>query len=256
MIQEAKIRTLEIRELTVKDAVIRKADAVNQNKEEFKTEAPGRYEGQPTDGKFTVKKAVGHMKTILHHKKLVAEGCFQVGLYRQGVLHDMSKFQPEELLNGFRFYQGGLQSPNNGERVVKGHSDAWIHHKGRNRHHYEYWTDYNIEAAKRGDYPIQPVQMPRRYVAEMLMDRIAASKTYMKDKYSDVEPLRYFQKGKAGHLMHPVTADELEFMLRLLARKGEAECFRFVKGYYLKGGNMDIAVIQKQSSPQADVDSE
>ncbi len=240
MIQEAKIRTLEIREPIVKEPVIRKVVVVKKGSEGEgpRNKMPGRYEGVPTDGHITVRKAAGHLKTILHHKKLVAQGCFQVGLYRQGLLHDMSKFQPAELLNGFRYYQGGMQSPNNGERVVKGYSEAWIHHKGRNMHHYEYWNDYNIEAAKRGDYPIQPVQMPRRYVAEMLMDRIAASKTYMKENYTDVEPLRYFYRGKAGQLMHPETARELEYMLRLLAKKGEAECFDFVRGYYLHGGEV------------------
>ncbi len=243
MIQEAKIRNLEIREMKIREPLIRKVVVVKKNskeshKEEFHTEQPGRYEGLPSDGKITLKKAAGHLKTVIHHKKLVAEGCFKVGLYRQGIFHDLSKFQPTELVNGFRYYQGGMQSPNNGERVVKGYSDAWIHHKGRNRHHYEYWTDYNIEAAKRGDYPIQPVQMPRRYVAEMLMDRIAASKTYMKENYTDMSPLRYYWRGKAGNLMHPETAKELDYMLKLLAKKGEDECFAFVRGYYLHGGTI------------------
>ena len=205
---------------------------------QYKPGEPGRYEGVPTDGLITPQKACGHLKTILHHKKLVAEGCFQVGLYRQGILHDLSKFHPDELLNGFRYYQGGKQSPNNGERAVKGYSEAWMHHKGRNRHHYEYWNDYSIEAVKEGKFPVQPVQMPRRYVAEMLMDRIAASKNYLKDDYTDDHPLQYYQHGKAGRLMHPQTAKELERMLKILSKKGEKECFRFVREYYLKGGKM------------------
>ena len=209
-----------------------------QEDKRYQNEIPGRYEGSPSDGKITWDKTLGHLHTVLHHKKLVAEGCFAVGLYRQGLLHDLSKFQPTELLNGFRYFQGGMQSPNNGERVVKGHSDSWIHHKGRNRHHYEYWNDYSIDAAKKGEFPIRAVRMPRRYVAEMLMDRIAASKTYMKDAYTDVEPLKYYERGRAGELMHPQTAKELETMLKILARKGEKECFRFVRDYYLKGGKM------------------
>ncbi len=238
MIQESVIRTPVVRDVEVKEPKMVEAKRADRNREHFQTEKPGRYEGVPTDGHITLKKAVGHLGTILHHKKLVAEGCFQVGLYRQGLFHDMSKFEPTELINGFRYYQGGKQSPNNGERVVKGYSEAWMHHKGRNLHHYEYWTDYNIEAAKQGKYPVQPVQMPRRYVAEMLMDRIAASKTYMKENYSDIEPLKYYDRGKAGHLMHPQTAKELELMLKILAEKGEQECFRFVKKYYLRGGDI------------------
>jgi len=197
-----------------------------------------RYAGVVSDNSVTAEKALGHLKTVLHHKALVAEGCFQVGLYWQGLTHDLSKFSPTEFMSGVRYYQGGKQSPNNGERVVKGYSDAWIHHKGRNRHHYEYWSDYSIQAVREKRYPVQPVQMPRRYVAEMLMDRIAASKTYLKDEYTDAEPLKYYQNGKAGQLMHPQTAKELERMLKILKKHGEKECFRFVRDYYLKGGPM------------------
>ena len=85
---------------------------------------------------------------------------------------------------------------------------------------------------------MQPVQMPRQYVAEMLMDRIAASKTYMKERYTDASPLEYYRGGKAKRLMHPVTAAELERMLTILEKKGEKEFFRFVKDYYLRGGSM------------------
>ena len=145
---------------------------------------PGRYAGVPSDGRVTPEKLFGHLKTVTMHRMLVAQGCFQVGLYWQGLTHDLSKFSPVEFWNSVRYYQYGKQSPNNGERVAKGFSESWIHHKGHNMHHYEHWTDYNVEAAKRGEFPIQPVQMPRRYVAEMLMDRIAASKTYMKEHYT------------------------------------------------------------------------
>jgi hypothetical protein len=196
---------------------------------------PGRYAGLPSDGKITLDKLFGHLKTVTMHRMLVAQGCFQVGLYWQGLTHDLSKFSPVEFWNSVRYYQYGKQSPNNGERVAKGFSESWIHHKGHNMHHYEHWTDYNVDAAKRGEFPIRPVQMPRRYVAEMLMDRIAASKTYMKEHYTQHEPLKYYIRGKAGDLMHPQTAKELEGMLRILDVRGEAACFRYVKNYYLKG---------------------
>lgn len=257
IIHRMAIQRPAIHTAVVTDAVFREAVVMDQNKVVFRAyspeqsengpagpggknavQSPGRYEGQPSDGRITFAKAAGHLKTVLHHKKLVAEGCFQVGLYCQGLTHDLSKFMPEEMLNGFRYYQGGKQSPNNGERVMKGYSAAWIHHKGRNKHHFEYWTDYNIEAAKKGENPVQPVQMPRRYVAEMLMDRIAASKTYMKERYTDASPLAYYQHGKAGKLMHAQSAKELEIMLRILAEKGERKCFHFVKDYYLRGGKI------------------
>jgi hypothetical protein len=235
MSQSTVIREPEIREAGIRDPEIRNAVIREDGKIEYHTEEPGRYEGTPSDGRITLRKAAGHLKTVLHHKKLVARGCFQVGLYRQGILHDMSKFTMPELLNGFRYYQEGKQSPNNGERVVKGYSEAWMHHKGRNPHHYEYWTDYNIEAAKKGEYPVQPVQMPRKYVAEMLMDRICASKNYVKEEYSQHHPLKYFEHGRGQYIMHPQTAKELHGMLKILDQRGEEELIRFVKDYYLKG---------------------
>ena len=122
-----------------------------------------------------------HFRTITYHKYLVAKGCFRVGLFWQGLRHDLSKYSPTEFLAGIKYYQG-TRSPNNAEREEKGYSAAWLHHKGRNRHHYEYWTDYSIEA---GAGIIAPVPMPDRYIAEMIMDRIAASKVYEGRNYTD-----------------------------------------------------------------------
>ncbi len=183
---------------------------------------------------MTWKKICGHLRTITEHKLLVMKHCFRIGLYRQGILHDLSKYMPSELLMGFRYYDDGKSSPNNGERKLKGYSDAWMHHKGRNRHHFEYWTDYTLNAYDR-KHPMQPVQMPRKYVAEMLMDRICASKNYNKDSYTQHHPLEYFEKGRSHYLLHPQTHKELHGMLRILDQRGEEELVRFVREYYLKG---------------------
>ena len=168
-------------------------------------------------------KAFSHFKTITHHKILVMQGCFKVGLYGQGLLHDMSKYSPAEFLVGARYYQGD-RSPNNAEREAVGYSSAWLHHKGRNKHHYEYWTDINLKTKK-----VEPVEMPKRYLAEMFCDRVAASKTYNGKNYTNHHPLDYFLKGQARYHMHPQTAKDLEIMLRLLADKGEDEAFAYVK---------------------------
>ena len=88
-------------------------------------------------------KAWKHFCTINHHKHLVMKGCFAVGLYKQGLLHDLSKYTPTEFLVGCKYYQGTM-SPNNAERKDKGYSSAWLHHKGRNKHHMEYWIDYGV----------------------------------------------------------------------------------------------------------------
>lgn len=171
---------------------------------------------------------MNHLRTVVRHKELVMIGCFRVGLYRQGLMHDLSKFAPTEFLVGARYFQGH-RSPNNAEREDIGYSSSWLHHKGRNRHHFEYWVDYNLRG-KDGESPLVPVKMPGRFVVEMLMDRIAASKVYLGDAYTDKSPLGYFDGGRARKFMHPETAALLEKLLRMLAEKGEDYTFSYIRG--------------------------
>ena len=171
---------------------------------------------------------MNHLRTVVRHKELVMIGCFRVGLYRQGLLHDLSKFSPTEFLVGARYFQGN-RSPNNAEREDIGYSSSCLNHKGRNRHHFEYWVDYNLRG-KDGESPLVPVKMPGRFVVEMLMDRIAASKVYLGDAYTDKSPLGYFDGGRARKFMHPETAALLEKLLRMLAEKGEDYTFSYIRG--------------------------
>ena len=122
-------------------------------------------------------------------------------------------------------YYTGTRSPNEGERDKYGYSLAWIHHKGRNKHHFEYWTDYNPKSKL-----VEPVKMPVRYVAEMFCDRVAAGKIYKGDAYNDQSPIEYFNGGKARRVIHPETSDLLEQLLTMLAEKGEKETFAYLKG--------------------------
>ena len=78
-----------------------------------------------------------HLHTINHHRWLVCRYCFRLGLYWQGLTHDLSKYSPREFWVGVRYFQGD-HSPNDAERKAKGYSSSWMHHKGRNRHHFEY----------------------------------------------------------------------------------------------------------------------
>ncbi len=175
-------------------------------------------------------KALQHFKTIVYHKYLVMQGCFRVGLYWQGITHDLSKFMPSEFLVGAKYFQG-TRSPNNAEREEKGYSSAWLHHKGRNKHHYEYWIDYSMKDIEGG---MKPAPMPVRYVVEMFMDRVAACKVYNKDKYKDSDPLAYFNSGKNQDLLHPKTRKQLETLLRMLAIRGEDETFAYIRRRILK----------------------
>lgn len=165
----------------------------------------------------------GHLNTILKHRHMVMLHCFKAGIFRRGLLHDLSKFSPVEFIPGVLYYQGS-RSPNEREREVSGFSKAWMHHKGRNRHHFEYWTDYSIKTGT-----LDPVKMPDEYIFEMFCDRVAASKIYKKSEYNDRCPLEYYNARRAKRDIEPLTAAKLEFLLHLLADKGEDAAFRFIR---------------------------
>ena len=166
---------------------------------------------------------IKHFCTITKHRHRVIAHCFKAGIGFQGLFHDLSKYSPVEFMAGARYYQG-TRSPNERERELFGYSAAWLHHKGRNRHHFEYWNDLNIETKR-----YEPVPMPLRFVKEMFCDRVAASKIYQGKNYTDQHPLTYFSRGSARKKMHVATADLLEEWLVMLAEQGEKATFAHMK---------------------------
>ena len=176
-----------------------------------------------SDGKITLKKIIGHFKTITRHRHTVIAHSRRAGILFQGLRHDLSKYSPTEFIPGARFYCGD-RSPNEEERALYGYSTAWLHHKGRNRHHFEYWSDYNVKTKEFG-----PVPMPPKYIAEMFCDRVAASKIYQGKKYTDKHPLEYFMRSKGRRPIDPNTLDMIEGLLRTLAEDGEDAAFAAVR---------------------------
>ncbi|MBR5570442.1 MAG: catalase [Oscillospiraceae bacterium] len=170
-----------------------------------------------------------HFWTITRHRWLVCCGCFRVGLYWRGLVHDLSKYSPTEFWVGAKYYQGD-RSPNNAEREDKGYSSAWIHHKGRNPHHYEYWTDMSRQTGR-----YESVPMPRKFLVEMVMDRRAACMVYQGKNYTPGSALTYFEGSRERNLMHPDTQKELGYILTMLRDEGEKRTFRYLKRSVLKG---------------------
>ena len=177
------------------------------------------------------KRFVGHAKTVMKHRREVRKLCFKCGLYWQGLTHDLSKYSPTEFWNGVKFYTG-TKSPHCGEREKYGYSKAWIHHHNRNKHHAEYWQD--IVGGKSSC-----VKMPKKYLAEMICDRVAACKVYLKDNYTQDASLNYYNSKKDENQFHTVTRNDLEFFLNLLAKNGEKETFKFIR-YWLKS-NLNLS---------------
>ena len=188
---------------------------------------------------------INHFITITRHKLLVMKYCFRIGLYKQGLLHDLSKYAPIEFINGCRYYQG-FRSPNNAEREDKGYSDAWMHHKGRNKHHFEYWLDYSVDPSN----ILAPAKMPLKYVLEMVVDRIAASKNYKGKDYTDDLPLEYYLYGKSRSILHPVNRKQVVYLLTMLKEKGEDYTMSYMRKlvYRMKKEQFDkvLSIIQRR----------
>ena len=161
--------------------------------------------------------------TVCRHRRQVRKLCFRCGLVWQGLTHDLSKFSPSEFWSGAKFYQGN-RSPQAREREVLGYSAAWLHHKGRNKHHFEYWTDFS-------DGKKVYVKMPAKYLAEMICDRVAASKIYLKSSYTDSSPLEYFEAKTDKDGMNGQTCEQLRYFLTMLKEHGEKYTFKELKKF-------------------------
>ena len=169
-----------------------------------------------------------HLGVVLRHRHAVLSHCVRAGIPLRGLLHDLSKFSPAEFIPSAKHFDGH-RSPNELERQEYGYSLAWMHHKGRNRHHFEYWTDYDPRTKA-----MSPVKMPLKFLVEMFCDRVGASKTYKGKDYTDAAPYEYFAKGKAKDRMHPETAVQLEKLLVMLRDEGEKKTFRYIRKELLK----------------------
>jgi len=142
-----------------------------------------------------------HLKKIIIHKWYVGIECFKKGLYWQGITHDLSKFSPIEFLISIKYYTG-KSSPLDEERKDKGSSLAWINHKSKNKHHYHYWIDIH-------EGECIPVEMPKKYLLEMVCDFIGASKAYNNGS----SPLEYWDKHINKKLIHPQTQKDFRELL-------------------------------------------
>ncbi len=178
----------------------------------------------------------GHIKTIMTHKHYVRVACFKMGLYYQGIMHDMSKFSPTEFIPSVKYYCGTF-SPNATARVLTGVSTSWLHHKGRNKHHFEYWTDYTPRNAPY----IVGCRMPMKYVAEMIADRYAACMAYNSKEYNSGAPWNYYEPSREHLVIDEDTRAVLEKALIIMRDEGEDAAFAFMKKLLKKTRGRDYS---------------
>ena len=173
-----------------------------------------------------LKKFMGHLHTINTHRTLVMKMCFECGMYKQGLFHDLSKYSFEEFFVQVKYFEG-YRSPITHEKAITGHSKAWLHHKGRNKHHWEYWVDRKNKNENLYSFP-----MPFRYMLESVIDRISASKIYNKEKYSDNEPYDFFIRSVEYNTINPITKDQIAHYLLYLKENGEKKALEYYKSQY------------------------
>lgn len=163
-------------------------------------------------------KLFGHLKNIIVHKYNVFVFCCRFGIIWRGIWHDMSKLNPIEFFESVKYYQGD-KSPIPVAKQRQGYSKAWQHHKGRNTHHYEYWTDDYDIAVGDGLRISHRIAMPYNDMLEMLADWCAAAKTYNKGKFSYVDEYNWARSKFENNIiaMHPVTHKWVLYLLDELA---------------------------------------
>lgn len=152
-----------------------------------------------------------HLWLVIKHKHGVFINCCKCGIVWRGIVHDMSKFSPTEFFESVKFYQGN-RSPIGVCRRTTGRSYAWLHHKGRNKHHIEYWLDPDCE--------VTPM-MPYKYAVECVCDKIAATKTYNGKSYTPDKALLHWQKFGNKVNGNPKTMLFIETVFKDLCDLGE-----------------------------------
>ena len=127
-----------------------------------------------------MKKYYKYFLYVFRHKWFVFQACLSYGLIWQGIIHDWSKFLPDEFIAYANYFYGGdtrkdrFYTPEQGTYEF---NVAWLKHQHRNPHHWQHWVLQN------DDGPVFTLDIPDKYLKEMLCDWIGAGKA---QGYNDV----------------------------------------------------------------------
>lgn len=166
---------------------------------------------------MNIKNAWLHFRKIQTHRKWVRHYCFGLGLYKQGLLHDISKYSPTEFFESVKYYQG-TSSPIDASKAENGYSMAWFHHRGRNLHHHVMWIDNFDETGG------TPILMPYKYFAEMICDYLAAGRVYMGKSFTFAAENEWWKKKRAKGLAMPEKQMKMiDFIFKQLAEREESQ---------------------------------
>ena len=169
-----------------------------------------------------------HLRKIQTHRKWVRHYCFALGLYKQGLLHDLSKYSPTEFWESVKYYKG-ISSPIDASKAENGYSMAWFHHRGRNLHHHVMWIDNFDETGG------TPILMPYKYFAEMICDYLAAGRAYMGEKFSFVAENEWWKKKREKGLAMPENQMKMiDFIFSQLTEREERDGTAWTENWLTK----------------------
>lgn len=159
----------------------------------------------------------GHLKTVIKHKFWVFYYAYKCGIPFRGLVHDLSKFHPVEFFESVKYYTG-TKSPIDECKRINGYSKAWMHHKGHNKHHYEYWQD-NFDNGG------VPLCMPYKETLEMLCDYLGAGRAYNGKDFTFQKEYGWWKTKVAKPLaMHEVQKMFFELVFRSMSETNNLCC--------------------------------
>ena len=147
-------------------------------------------------------KHLKYLSYVLRHKLFVLLAGLELGLpLSQLLLHDWTKFLPDEWFPYVEFFYGGkpVQTGENGYMHEASDTQAtfdtaWVKHQNRNPHHWQYW----IVAYDDGGN--QCLEMPMKYVLEMIADWKGAGRAQGKP-----DTLKWYDANYHKIQLHPKT---------------------------------------------------
>ena len=161
-----------------------------------------------------MKKYFKYLNYLIKHKWFVFLECCKEGIFWQGVIHDLSKFKPDEFFPYANHFYGEKKYQDVKDRNETGYYKpidtgddafdfAWLLHQKRNRHHWQWW----ILPYDNGTFKI--LEMPLKYKKEMFCDWKGAAKA---QGYKD-NTIVWYEKHKDKMQLGPETRAWIEIKI-------------------------------------------
>ncbi len=154
-----------------------------------------------------------HLILITKHRHQVIKNASHLGIFFHSLRHDLSKYTYLEFNESYKRYQGNMSPVFVQRKDNENYSTIAVHHTSRNKHHWEYYTDFY-----KGKVLV--CNMPYKYCLEYVADTLAASKIYDKKNFNGQVVLEYFRNRVSNYLMTETTKKFIDWCLEEYALNG------------------------------------